>query len=332
MDILISNIEYALLIINFLPDELSTFISQLSATAKLAACLQGAPVMPTTNNRSPILAVPVLDVETLMELVLEEWDHHQGMMGEAKAKDTGVAASAVVSEKPTWKGCRGPQRPVGVCWNCRGKGHRKDQCPSPNLDAMNNKDSSSSSSKPDALLQKAAIAAAATTASATVPPLDDVAGAWSAFITANVADSTSSSSDDDACLWSSDDDAHSDYTALTEESDHDSLPSLRTESDSDSDAMPLPRVLLVEDPITPEPLSMLLSMEACLAAVCLWIDDVDGDVDIHAAGSAIAAANTIAPIQSADLYDSGASHHMSPYQEDFLTFCEILLQTLSSAN
>ncbi|OSX63907.1 hypothetical protein POSPLADRAFT_1094960, partial [Postia placenta MAD-698-R-SB12] len=33
-----------------------------------------------------------------------------------------------------------------------------------------------------------------------------------------------------------------------------------------------------------------------------------------------------------DLYDSGASHHMSPYRQDSLSFRETKPQTLNAAN
>ncbi|KZT63133.1 hypothetical protein DAEQUDRAFT_646227, partial [Daedalea quercina L-15889] len=33
-----------------------------------------------------------------------------------------------------------------------------------------------------------------------------------------------------------------------------------------------------------------------------------------------------------DLYDSGATHHMSPYCESFVTFTETTPKTLSAAN
>ncbi|KZT66429.1 hypothetical protein DAEQUDRAFT_656439, partial [Daedalea quercina L-15889] len=33
-----------------------------------------------------------------------------------------------------------------------------------------------------------------------------------------------------------------------------------------------------------------------------------------------------------DLYDSGASDHMSPYRDAFLTFCETVPRSLNAAN
>ncbi|PIL29341.1 hypothetical protein GSI_09392 [Ganoderma sinense ZZ0214-1] len=106
-DVDISDAEYASLIINFVPSELSTFISQLSATAKLTARMQAlstaqSPAAVSSGSSSTVLSSekPVLDAETLMELALEEWLRRQEDKGKGKAKDTGVAASVLSSEKP----------------------------------------------------------------------------------------------------------------------------------------------------------------------------------------------------------------------------------------
>lgn len=130
MDIAVSEAEYASLVINFLPGELASFISQISATAKLARRFQTAPIaslLPEATEEAVML-----DAETLMEIALEEWDRRHGGKLKSKPKDTGVAASVMSTEKPRGKrGRKGPQKPVGVCWNCGGRGHRQDQCPSP---------------------------------------------------------------------------------------------------------------------------------------------------------------------------------------------------------
>ncbi|KZT74110.1 hypothetical protein DAEQUDRAFT_761556, partial [Daedalea quercina L-15889] len=246
MDIIVSDAEYASLVINFLPDDLSTFISQISATAKLARRFQNAGITPLLADADvPAEEAPVLDAEALIEIALEEWDRRQGGRAAkaAKAKDAGVAASVLSSEKPRGKGrgCGGgPQRPVGVCWNCGGKGHRQDQCPSPKQDGAKDAQPANAAGKPDQSKQTtakskagSANAAASTAASAT---LDEIAGAWSAYVAFD-----RDVSDDEAVFKfdSADEDARSDCTGLTEVSitSGDSMPSLRTVSDSTASEM-----------------------------------------------------------------------------------------------
>lgn len=65
-EIVVSDAKYASLVIKFLPDELSTFVSQVSATTKLARRFQ-ASLLPDT----PTKEVPALDAEALMEIALE---------------------------------------------------------------------------------------------------------------------------------------------------------------------------------------------------------------------------------------------------------------------
>ena len=129
-----------------------------------------------------------------------------------KPKDVGVAMSMISSEKPGLKtgGGRagkgkGPCKPIGVCWNCRGKGHKQDECLSPKPDEKS-KDQKTPNTKVNltGLKPKPAAGpsnAANTAASAT---LDEVAGAWSVFDLENIIGHLEPSDIDpvyDGVLW-----------------------------------------------------------------------------------------------------------------------------------
>jgi gag-polypeptide of LTR copia-type len=182
-DVMVTDNDYCTLIINFLPSHLTSFIAQISANTKAITMVQHA--ASTANLVSPIapLDQKMLEMspEAMMTLTLEEYDCQLDKRP-PKPKDASVAASTIASEKPGLKtrGGRGgkgksPQKPKGVCWNCGGKGHKSDVCPSPKMDEKL-KDTradpkGSRTLKPAAKSQN-------TAASAT---LDEVAGAWSTF-------------------------------------------------------------------------------------------------------------------------------------------------------
>lgn len=258
-DITVSEAEYAALIINFLPDDMSTFVSQVSATAKLAHGFQtSSPAL--ADSDMPTEEAPAIKATTLMEIALEEWDRRTSgsQRAKAKLKDVSVAASVISTEKPKLKGCRGPQKPVGVCWNCGGKGHRQDQCPSPQQDSDAKGKDSSATYKPNAsksIYTKPKNGNANTTTTAAVASLDEIVGTWSAYISLPKEFVYSDSSDDKlAGLF--DDDAHSDITGLTEQSDMpsdaNSMPSLQTvlsttdsESSHNGEDAPVPTPVLI---------------------------------------------------------------------------------------
>ncbi|OJT11681.1 Retrovirus-related Pol polyprotein from transposon TNT 1-94, partial [Trametes pubescens] len=324
-DVTISDTEYASVIINFLPDSLSAFISQLSAQMKLHSRL-----MPTTADDASSADKPAIEPDFMIELVLEEWDRRHDEKKGKKSKDTGVAASAVSSEKPKWKGRgKGPQRPVGVCWNCGGKGHREAACPSPKSDSSKGKGNARGNDpKPAAGAANVVIASSARIeeiqATAHGP---GYAGAWSASLSGSLAVSgdLDNASDDDLDARSSAGD--SDYSDLTETSNTDSLPSLCTvtasavsDTDNDTDVPPPARV----------------SMPERMRNVEDWVLNATASEPMPQPTSASAAivpdAAAAAANQAVDLYDSGATHHMSPYREDFASFTATADKKLSAAN
>ncbi|KAF9800276.1 hypothetical protein IEO21_10399 [Rhodonia placenta] len=245
MDILVSNAEYTSLIINFLPDDMSTFVSQISATVKLAHCFQNASITlappATANMNVPAEEPPILDAEALIKIVLEKWDHRQTGKVKTRPKDAGIAASLLSSEKPRGKGRgHGPQKPVGMCWNCRGKGHHIDQCPSPKQDSakpVQFANGKADQPKPSANTVKPKAGSANTaTSTAASTTLDAITSAWSTYIAFDLDVSTKEAL---PVFDSADTDTYSDCTELTEVSavSGDSLPSLQTMSGSTASAV-----------------------------------------------------------------------------------------------
>lgn len=106
--ITISNGEYLSMLISFLPSELSSFISQLSAMAKLLQCLNPVQTTatPAMGSRTvPSVDEPVIIPDLLIELALEEWDRWQlDKEPKAKVEDYGIAAVALSSKKLKMKG------------------------------------------------------------------------------------------------------------------------------------------------------------------------------------------------------------------------------------
>ncbi|KAI1784625.1 hypothetical protein LXA43DRAFT_1066601 [Ganoderma leucocontextum] len=270
-DVDISDAKYASLIINFVPSELSTFISQLSATAKITARMQALSTAQSSTAASSTSSTtvlsgekPILDAEMLMDITLEEWERRQADKGKGKAKDAGVAASVLSSEKlKKGKGKHGLQKPIGVCWTCGGKGHKQAACPSPNPDEKGKGSNAKLESSTPRM----------TAAAATAPlSLDDIAGAWSAFVPAYVSPYVETDTESDSLgvddTWS--DDAASDYTALTEVSDG-SMPSLQTVPDSsaesDEDGASSAPGLPMEDVPMLEP----VSIEQRMSSVAAWL-------------------------------------------------------------
>ena len=337
--ITISDGEYSSMLISFLPSELSSFISQLSTTAKLSQRLnpvQTTATPATGSGTVPGVDKPVIAPDLLMELALEEWDRQQlDKKSKVKAKDHGVAAVALSSEKLKTKGRGGPKKPVGVCWTCGGKGHKQAACPSPNTkEDKKGKDIT----KPPTGGAPTGTGAIAT---ASIVEVDTIAGAWVAIPAEDILLHPLTHDawlEDDGSMpeWLLDSDA-----GLSD--DRDSMPKLQSVSDSSESSaddcphcgptaetahMPLRRL---------EPVPMLVQ----LAGIATWLEELPRsgeqddaapvDVTITAAVLPTSVANATTPSQPIDLYDSGASHHMSPHRQDFVSLLETKM-TLNAAN
>jgi len=189
-DIEISDNDYCTLIINFLPSHLASFVAQISANMKAIAMIQHTNAAAASTVPLPPIDPKLLEMsaEAMMLLALEEYDC-KAERKPMKPKEVGVAVSTISSEKPgsktgggrVGKG-KGPRKPIRVCWNCGGKGHKQDECSSPKPDEKS-KDQKTLNIRVHSTGLKSKPAtgpsnAANTAASAT---LDEVAGAWSVF-------------------------------------------------------------------------------------------------------------------------------------------------------
>ncbi|OJT06207.1 hypothetical protein TRAPUB_2943 [Trametes pubescens] len=241
-DVAISSTEYASVIINFLPDTLSAFILQLSAQMKLQARL--TPATPSSDS-STALDTPAIEPDLMIELVLEEWERRRDDKKGKKSKDTGITASAVSTEKPKWKGKgRGPQRPVGVCWNCGGKGHHEVDCPSPKSDSSKGKGAPKGQGRSNNSMLERVLSARIKEVPIIRGP--GYEGVWSAMLRGPLT--ADSGTDED--IWSSAGDSA--YSELTEATDSDSPPSLQTVSGSMSSCSE-DDVAAAQDDVEPSP-------------------------------------------------------------------------------
>ena len=146
----ISDNNYHMLIINFIPPDISSVLAQMSLNMKqVTTSLLKAKVIGSVAELKGKLPNLVVEPEDMMQAALEEWDWREAnkkSRQKATASTTsGTALAAVPSEKPGVKSSGGKRccgRP-GECWNCREKGHKKTDCPNPK-DKSEKKDSEKS--------------------------------------------------------------------------------------------------------------------------------------------------------------------------------------------
>lgn len=401
--ITVTNDDYRTLIINFVPSHLASYMSQISANAKVLAILQSAQAGTSastaaqTSSISAVLGQTAstmasglssaqyeLAPETMMLLLVEEWRRLKAIEEEkkrTKIRDTGVAASAnpFASEKPGARAGgakgnkgKGPKKPVGTCWNCGGKGHKQDACPSPKDD-----DSSSKGKGKGKARSKDSRSPTTNSTVANSAELDEIAGAWTTFAIDPLSDESASEviyyMDDvlnfTEISWSSRRNVPSAIADLTDtgsESTGGSMPPLEENPDVPHPE-PVHRVRInfevgqckpVEDRlpskddddddypdgvpiITAADVERIELLKARLADVSNWRDAVEVTDDDFARNvdddpmscAAFSSSESDASTgQRIDLYDSGASHHMSPYRDSFVTFREITPRGLKAAN
>jgi hypothetical protein len=257
--------------------------------------------------------------------------------------NTDRAFATILSEKPgsrtggghAWHSC-GPCRPVGECWNCGGKGHQQDACSSPKKDDKEKNESakrddegkgkhtspsnstqpslssgsSSSLSKPSnpPPYSKQALANTAT----------NISGAWTALAHADI-----------------------DSLLLSDKVTYEAANDLEEAEDSneDTDILESARQTQTLVGIQAYLLSIRWSPEDVSHVSPFPIPDLPlrgapnfAEVRIPTAAHAMAAETRGSAHPIWDLYDSGASHHMSPCREDFVSFKDIAPCPLNATN
>jgi len=325
--------DYRSLILNFVPPEYGSFLAHISAGIKAYAMIN--PTSPTADGLEVDCG---LDAEALMQFAIEEWDRREPeRKGKAKAtsNDTGTALATVSSEKPGARAGGGDKtkrgRRFGECWNCGGKGHRRDTCPTPKKD-KDSKDSSSDSKKDPKNENKSnsnnrgkgnsnssgsnsnsgASSSKKTDANAAV---DEVEGAWAVMSPAELI-----FDDLYEFLTELDEDDMPELESVTADAEdpRDDLPdTVRIKNGSCRNEAEIPKKL--EDNHGPSAEGLIVDYDF---SGRLFSDEV----------AVFAATNKGISPSAWDLYDSGASHHMSPCREDFINFQSIPEKSLTAAN
>ena len=138
----ISDNNYHLLIINFVPLELSSILSQMSINMKhMMSSLVKSKLITMPAELKGKIPTLVIDPEDLMQAALEEWDRWEpDKQSRSKSSgsnsSSGTALATVSSEKPGVKSGSGKSKQKGTpgeCWNCSEKGHKRNNCPNPKV-------------------------------------------------------------------------------------------------------------------------------------------------------------------------------------------------------
>ncbi|KAI6137306.1 hypothetical protein F5141DRAFT_1209639 [Pisolithus sp. B1] len=269
----LSDDEYTSTIICSLPTHYATFIAHLSASAHLLK--------------------QTLKPDDVMCYLTQEFDQLNAGKAESSKGDKGVAFTALGSASGNRD--QKTKQKKGVCWKCGGKGHRKDQCPSPSQD---DKGKSSTSGKDSSKDLKPKDQSKGNSANVAEFKED---GAWVAS-----AVSTDSEAEDLDFF----EEAYQDLPDLADGSDPEYWFSeaeeddaLHAESENQSGA----------------------HLDTTVAQLSAKSADDPG----------IAAAISPGPHNPdkvVELYNSGTTHHLSPYQDHFITFCPIPPKGFDTAN
>lgn len=294
----IDNDEYASIILKSLPSVYSNHLASVSAAAHLA----GVTLTPAT----------------VMSLVLEEYYRQTGnntQKGKDKeSKETALTAQAGGGKANGQKGKKrdgkGQKKEfTRECFNCGGTGHRTCNCPSPKQEKAKNSQPGSSS-KDSRNGSKETVAAA---------DEKEPDGIWSAF------------ANDEFWADLFKGDALADCTTPTTLfNDNDDLPSLQSVSDSESDGDD--SIWLSEAEESRDNLPELVMVKGDESDVdsteALYAEAADRDPDHEPVEHAAAMING----ERTDLYDSGATRHMSPYRDEFTAIREIAPRSVNCGN
>jgi hypothetical protein len=310
--------EYRSLILNFVPEYLAAHLENISAAMKAQSI-----VSPTSSNMTK--KSPSLDAEILMQFAIDEWDRcapaHKAKEKQKESQSGGTALATVSSKKPGAKTSGSDKRKrfgkCGKCWNCSDKGHKRDTCPKPKQESNSSSEgksqqnSNSSKGKGNSSGSKNTTGSSSqdTSANAAINE-DDIDGTW-------------------AVIGSSFENTRDLYKFLTD-MDEEGMPDLETitasDDEKDSGAVKLNSGHCKSEVESPYKNDNNHRPSAGAPTIDtsgrLWSHEVEVYVAKTGGRSEIAW----------DLYNSGASHHMSPQREDFINYMEIPEKPLTAAN
>ncbi|KDR65014.1 hypothetical protein GALMADRAFT_260373, partial [Galerina marginata CBS 339.88] len=294
----ISEQDYISTILSSLPYALSNFASTALAAARVFA-------QPGATQTA--------DPNTLITMISEEYERqktqHLRRGGKAKADDKDKDEAMAVSSSSKGKGGKGDRKSKVTCWNCGKKGHFKNQCPDPpKASTSSSKDAKDEKGKDKKDSDKANVVEE--------EEYSDSDGVFAVF-----CETESEAESDDSMPAAG---TETDLTSFAE-SEADSMPVLRTLSDSSADETDSDGGLDNRGGDSDD-----------VEGGRDWFSEVGSDAgdfadeEWESDGSLASQNPSDAP--RVEIYDSGTNRHISPYQDDFLEFQPIPPRQLRAAN
>ena len=311
----ISKEDYSLLILNFVPRDIAAHLVNVSAGMKAHT------IVSATDKEKEIELS--LDAGTLMQFALEEWDcRAPAHKAREKQKDTLSSSTALVmvsSEKPGAKAGGGDKKKhffkQGKCWNCGEKGHKKDTCTKPKQESDGNKNtgqqgSNSNKGKNSSGLNNMSGSSSKNGNTNTAVDENNVDSAWVMLSPPSVE--------------------YRDVYQFLMDVDEDEIPKLEyPTSDDEGDSC---SVVYLQNRHCRNKAEMLHKFNDNQGPSTDGLTiNTSGRLWGHKVKAYIAKTGGKSDV-AWDLYDSGASHHMLPCQEDFINFQEIAERLLMVAN
>ena len=249
---------------------------------------------------------PKISPDDLMEVVGQEADRRTIKSGSSKKDEKDVAFSANASSKG---GKKAGGKSNIECYNCHKKGHIKPDCWAKGGGKEGQGPKGKGKSQP-----KKEQAAAATDSDDAAWMASDCGSADT--ILNDCADIFDGLFEDEAKI--TDDDLPGLCTSSDSSSDDDDIPELVTCSDSESDDS--------DDDDDNSPYEWIRNR-----ARGLLVEDDEGEAHTQYESALLAHDCEHTPIET-ELYDSGASRHMSPYRNKFINFVSIIPKPITAAN
>ena len=346
----ISDDNFRSIILASLPNSFDPFLTSLTnqlspspITVRVAAMTIGTTTIP---EHDVVVTPPKISPDKLIETLNQESDRRAMRAGGSK-KEKEKEDAAFTASSSTSGGKKGGKSTLR-CFNCGKLGHKKIDCWAKGGGKEGQGPKQGKGKKPDT--------------AAAAKPEEDI-GAWTAIL----VDTEDVVSDGSADLSSAEEDL---YKELFEDQDfwfmedEDDVPHLKTPSDSSDDEMDLdddmPALQTASDSSDSESDSDSnyefvprsdSELEYCdipldepseqadglddnvLAGFDNVLAGFDNDNDAYTTFSYAMISNEGgAPLTETELYDSGASRHMSPFRDRFINFTEIAPKSISAAD
>jgi uncharacterized membrane protein YgcG len=289
----VSDNDYCTLVINFLPANLSNFVVQISANLVMMKLSVGPSSSTSTDGKGNSLYP---SPERLMQSVIEEWEHRETWKkanGKGKAKEKEEDTGTALATVSSEKpGAKAGGGKDKKKWKPRGKCW--------NCGGKGHKKPNCPSPKKDEDENKESKQKDSQSSSSKGSSKSNGSGSGSKDSSSKSGGGGASAVDEEVKgAWAVIDENFHVYDEINEVDD------LPTEITSDNG----------------------IGDNAAMFASAIDDEDVEVSKAAHAYASTVPSGECVW-----DLYDSGASHHMSPCREDFVTLHEIAPKSLTAAN